>query len=43
MLIDDEILKQELGSNGDVQLKNALLEQYKKNKMRLSGTPRIKY
>ena len=40
MKIDDDILKAELGANGDVQLKISF-EPYKKSKMPLSEIQRI--
>lgn len=40
--IDDEILKHELGNNGDVKLK-ILFERFRKNKMQSSEIRRIKF
>ena len=40
--IDDEILKHELGNNGDVKLKN-IFERFRKNKMQSSEIRRIKF
>ena len=40
--IDDEILKHELGNNGDVKLKN-IVRRFRKNKMQSSEIRRIKF
>ena len=39
--IDDEILKEELGKNGDVRLKN-IVRTYRRSRTPLSATPRIR-
>ena len=38
--IDDEILKAELGSNGEVQLKKTLSVPFKRSRMPLSEIPK---
>ena len=41
--IDDEILKQELGSNGDVQLKNYCADNPKTSRMQLSEIQKTRF